>query len=348
MRGVSAGQIVRDQPGVKEQVGVYLDESVDLAVALHARPRPLRRRPRRGAARPPGHALRLRLAVGHRALHHATSPSSASRSASREVGGQHDRRRQPGRRRSSSAFNLPLGDTAALRVVGLLQPHRRLHRRRAARPQRQRGRQRRQPDRRARRGQVRARTSASPSRRASSTSAWRRTAGTASTPTTSWPIRSPPRGPAVTLGDARAVHAARGALHGRLHARPTSTSRYDFGNAELTSITSYTDRDVLVVRDATALTASITGGSIGLPPSIYTLDAPLNDATTAKVLDGGAAPGRRQEPLPLGGGRLLQRQQARLRPEPARQPASRTCPESPPRACARRRTSSSSPTCTTS
>ena len=35
MRGVSAGQIVRDQPGVKEQVGVYLDESVDLDVAVH-------------------------------------------------------------------------------------------------------------------------------------------------------------------------------------------------------------------------------------------------------------------------------------------------------------------------
>ncbi len=28
VRGVSAGQVVRDQPGVKEQVGVYLDESV--------------------------------------------------------------------------------------------------------------------------------------------------------------------------------------------------------------------------------------------------------------------------------------------------------------------------------
>src|SRR3546814_1649120 len=28
IRGVSAGQIARDQPGVKEQVGVYLDESV--------------------------------------------------------------------------------------------------------------------------------------------------------------------------------------------------------------------------------------------------------------------------------------------------------------------------------
>src|SRR5262245_9076812 len=28
VRGVAAGQIVRDQPGVKEQVGVYLDEPV--------------------------------------------------------------------------------------------------------------------------------------------------------------------------------------------------------------------------------------------------------------------------------------------------------------------------------
>jgi iron complex outermembrane receptor protein len=28
VRGVSAGQIVRDQPGVKEQVGIYLDETV--------------------------------------------------------------------------------------------------------------------------------------------------------------------------------------------------------------------------------------------------------------------------------------------------------------------------------
>src|SRR6266849_142168 len=27
MRGVSAGQVVRDQPGVKEQVGIYLDET---------------------------------------------------------------------------------------------------------------------------------------------------------------------------------------------------------------------------------------------------------------------------------------------------------------------------------
>lgn len=61
------------------------------------------------------------------------------------------------------------------------------------------------------------------------------------------------------------------------------TVEYALGELDLTSVTSYTDRDVLVVRDATALTASITGGSIGLPEPIYTIDAPLADATTAEV-----------------------------------------------------------------
>ena len=55
---------------------------------------------------------------------------------------------------------------------------------------------------------------------------------------------------------------------------------YELENGlELTSITSYTDREILVVRDATALTASITGGSIGFGEDIYTLDAPLDDFT---------------------------------------------------------------------
>jgi iron complex outermembrane receptor protein len=60
--------------------------------------------------------------------------------------------------------------------------------------------------------------------------------------------------------------------------------QYDFGTVSLTSITSYTYRDVLVVRDAGALTSSITGGSIGLGEAIYTLNAPLDDATKSRVL----------------------------------------------------------------
>lgn len=55
------------------------------------------------------------------------------------------------------------------------------------------------------------------------------------------------------------------------------------GDIAVTSVTSYAYRDVLVVRDATALTASITGGSIGLPASAYTLNAPLNDTTNANT-----------------------------------------------------------------
>ncbi len=51
-----------------------------------------------------------------------------------------------------------------------------------------------------------------------------------------------------------------------------------------TSITSATDRDVLVVRDSTALYASVAGATMGHPEAVYTLDAPLIDATTATSL----------------------------------------------------------------
>jgi iron complex outermembrane recepter protein len=57
------------------------------------------------------------------------------------------------------------------------------------------------------------------------------------------------------------------------------TVQGDLGGLELTSISSFTGRDVLVYRDATALTGSITGGSIGLGPNVFLLDAPLVDAT---------------------------------------------------------------------
>ncbi|WP_293676024.1 TonB-dependent receptor [uncultured Phenylobacterium sp.] len=60
------------------------------------------------------------------------------------------------------------------------------------------------------------------------------------------------------------------------------TLQYDSGDHRFTSISTFSDRDVLVVRDATALTGSVTGGSIGLGEPIYTLDAPLIDTTDVK------------------------------------------------------------------
>ncbi|HEV8657696.1 MAG TPA: TonB-dependent receptor [Thermoanaerobaculia bacterium] len=53
--------------------------------------------------------------------------------------------------------------------------------------------------------------------------------------------------------------------------------------ATFTSISSWTNRHVDVLRDAGALTASITGGSIGLPENVYTLDSPLDDFTRARA-----------------------------------------------------------------
>jgi hypothetical protein len=81
---------------------------------------------------------------------------------------------------------------------------------------------------------------------------------------------------------------------------------YEYGDLVFTSITSYTYRNLLVIRDATALTASITGGSLGLPPAAYTLNAPLDDATTAKVWDARSTGFGRAKQHALGGRPLLQ------------------------------------------
>ena len=147
------GRPDRARPAGREGAGRRLPRRVgDLAVALHARPRSVRHEPRRGAARSAGHAVRLRLAVGHRALHH--QPARARRSTK---GVRRARRRAPSTAgasaaTSSSAFNVPLGDKAALRVaayydrlagfIDAVQPD----------LQREGGRQRRLPHRRARRG----------------------------------------------------------------------------------------------------------------------------------------------------------------------------------------------------
>ena len=118
IRGISAGQVIRDQPGVKEQVGIYLDES-PISVALFTpdldllRPRALR-----SAARSAGHAVRLGLDVGHAALHHGATASRRHgrlrrRSVSSSVTGG-----DIGRRRQGRASICRSARHAALRVVG--------------------------------------------------------------------------------------------------------------------------------------------------------------------------------------------------------------------------------------
>ena len=59
------------------------------------------------------------------------------------------------------------------------------------------------------------------------------------------------------------------------------TASYDFGPAELTSITSYINRDILVSRDASALTHSVSR-DLGLPVEAAAIPSNLRDTTDLK------------------------------------------------------------------
>ncbi len=277
MRGVSAGQIVRDQPGVKEQVGTFLDESVISLSLVHPGSRSVRHRPRRSPARSAGHAVRRGILVGDRALHH--QPAGAGRThAIVELGGNTVQGGGAGGN-VKVALNTPLGDTAALRIAGY---YTRMPGYMDAV----------QPDlstdenvNDAYRTGVRAAVKFAPNDRLSITprlvyqtvesDGWNRidTFNILANPytTTRPPVTLGERGQFTQFEETFTDDFVLGDLN----------VNYNFGRYALTSVTSYIYRDVLVARDATALTASITGGSIGLAPDVYTIDAPLLDSTAA-------------------------------------------------------------------
>ena len=88
--------------------------------------------------------------------------------------------------------------------------------------------------------------------------------------------------PAVTLGGRRLFIATDEPYRDNFVLGDANV-RYDFGAVNLTSVTSYVWRDILVTRDGGALYASIVGGTIGMPESVYSLDAPFDDKTKSKV-----------------------------------------------------------------
>jgi len=89
--------------------------------------------------------------------------------------------------------------------------------------------------------------------------------------------------PKVTLGDRRQFTQIQEPTKDSFLLGDVNASYKLGGGATLTSITSWTNRHVDVIRDATALTGSVTGGSFGAPESVYTLNAPLDDFTRARA-----------------------------------------------------------------
>ncbi len=116
IRGVSAGQIVRDQPGVKEQVGVYLDDSV-ISLSLFTPDIDLFDLNRVETLRGPQGTLFGAGSVGGTLRYITNQPRLGAVEGLVEgnlnlvdgddIGGH-----------LKGAVNVPLGDTAAIRAVG--------------------------------------------------------------------------------------------------------------------------------------------------------------------------------------------------------------------------------------
>lgn len=116
IRGVSAGQIVRDQPGVKEQVGVYLDESV-VSLSLFTPDFDLYDLNRVETLRGPQGTLFGSGSVGGTIRYITNQPDLDDMEGSLELDLNTVTDGETGGH-AKGMVNLPLGDVAALRLVG--------------------------------------------------------------------------------------------------------------------------------------------------------------------------------------------------------------------------------------
>jgi iron complex outermembrane receptor protein len=280
IRGVSAGQIVRDQPGVKEQVGVYLDESV-VSLSLFTPDLDLFDTNRVEVLRGPQGTLygsgsltgTVRYITNQPELNITRGFAELDLNfvGSGGVGGD-----------AKAGFNAPLGTKAAVRVVGYydriagfidaVQPDLSV----------------REDVNDGYRTGFRAAVRLDPNDKFSITPrvVYQRAAMGGWNRIDTFNILANPyttTRPAVTLGEREQFTQLDEDFDDDFVLTDVNLTYRLGSELTLTSVTTYTYRDVLVIRDATALTASITGGTIGLPQNVYTLDAPLDDATTAKV-----------------------------------------------------------------
>ena len=275
MRGVSSGQIVRDQPGVKEQVGVYLDESV-ISLSLFTPDIDLFDLNRVEVLRGPQGTLFGSGSESGVVRYITNQPKAGIHESIGEVTGESI---QDGGIGGSAKYatNVPFGNTSAMRFAGYytryggfidaVQPD--LHVKKDVNN--------------GHRAGGRLSFLFKPSNDLTITprvlyqdlrmNGWNRgevfnILGNPYTTTR----------PTVQLGNLRQFTQIQEPTTDKFTLGDVNIG-YNLGGVTLTSVTSYTKRNILVTRDAGALTSSITGGTIGLPANVYTLNSPLFDAT---------------------------------------------------------------------
>src|SRR6185369_1440507 len=279
MRGVSAGQIVRDQPGVKEQVGSYLDESV-ISLSLFTPDLDLFDMARVEVLRGPQGTLFGSGSASGTLRYITNQPEMGATKWFGEVGANTITDGNQGGN-VKLGVNAPLGEKAAARVAGFwtrfggwtdaITPNGSID----------------EDVNTGYRAGGRAAIRFAPSENLTITprvvyqkvkmDGWNRQDifNILANPFTT-------TRPPVTIGERQEFNQLDEIYDDKFILGDVNVG-YNFGAVTLASITSFTDRDVVVNRDTTTLTASITGGNIGLPESVYTIDSPLIDTTHAKV-----------------------------------------------------------------
>lgn len=274
VRGVSSGQIVRDQPGVKEQVGVYLDESV-ISLSLFTPDLDLFDLNRVETLRGPQGTLFGSGSVGGTVRYITNAPEIGSFGGTVEANLNDVADGEEGGH-LKGVVNIPLGSSAALRLVGY-------HTETAGFiDARLDGGAIDEDINRGQRTGLRAALRFEPNATFSitprvvvqkvQTDGFNRQEifNLFANPftTTRTPVRFNEREQFLLLNEAFVDETIIGDV----------TATWAFGGAELTSVTTYTDRNILVSRDASALTGSVSV-DLGFAPAGVLLPSNLRDTT---------------------------------------------------------------------
>ncbi len=279
IRGTSGGKIDRDLPGVKEQVGVYMDESA-ISLSLFTPDLELYDLNRVEVLRGPQGTLFGSGSVGGTVRYISNQPDLSGSYGDVEVTGNSIDGGATGGN-VSGMFNMPMGSTAALRVVGYysdipgfidaVQP----------------GGSKNQDVNGGTRSGARVAMRFEPNENLAITPRviYQEVDMDGYNRTDVWNMLANPfttTEPRVTLEDREQFTQLQEKFKDEFTLADL-TIEAGFGNHTLTSISSYTDRDILVIRDATQLSGSVTYFNLGGTGNQIRLDSPLHDATKVKM-----------------------------------------------------------------